>query len=170
MRAVLSCVLVMISGMLSPAVAQAVSRPAPAVEFAVGHAGFVDDSTVDGWMTGGAVRFHLSPRISVGPEVQFMFGPDDDRSSVITANLIADFLAPGTAGRPRTTPYLVAGGGWFRNTTQVGTGSFTSGDPAFTAGAGVRLWFNRRIYLAPEVRLQWELHFRISGTIGVALG
>ncbi len=168
MRAAAVALLLLFEG-ATPAWAQTSGKPAPAVEITAGYAGFVDDATIDHTMFGGAARVHLSPRISVGPEVQYMIGPDEDRDWLITGNLTIDILSPGSSGRPRTTPYVVAGGGWFQNTSRVGTGLYTSGDPAFTAGGGVRIWLSRRIYVAPEFRIQWELHTRISGTMGLAL-
>ena len=143
---------------------------AAAIELTGGYGGLVDDATVDGAMFGGAARVRLSPRISIGPEAQYMSGPGADHSWLITGNLYVDFLEPGAGGRPRTTPYVVVGGGWFQNTTRVGTGAYSSGDPAFTAGVGVRAWLSRRVYVSPEFRFQWELHFRVSGSLGVAFG
>src|SRR5262245_51975317 len=153
---------------LIPGLAAARQRPAPAVELTGGYAGFVDDAMIDHTMFGGAARFYLSPRISVGPEVQYMIGPGDDRDLLVTGNLTVDFLSPVSSGKPRTTPYAVVGGGRFQNTLRVGTGLYTSSEGAFTSGIGVRAWLNERVYLAPEFRVGWELHYRISGTIGIA--
>jgi hypothetical protein len=167
---VIAALLILASGALSPVVAQAVRhRPSPAVELTAGYAGFVDSPFIDHTMFGGAMRFHLSPRISIGPEVQYMIGPDIDRDLLITGNLTIDFLPPRAGGGARTTPYAVVGAGWFHNTTRVGTGPYSSSEGAFTAGGGVRVWLNQRLYLAPEFRLGWEPHYRISGTLGVAL-
>jgi hypothetical protein len=170
MTARLVVLLIVFTGTGSSAFAQAAaSRPAPAAEFTAGYAGFVDEAMIHHTMFGGALRVHLSPRISVGPEVQYMIGPDLDRDVFLTGNLIVDFLSPRPGPRPRATPYAVVGGGWFHNTIRVGTGPYSSDDWAFTAGAGYRAWINRRVYVAPEFRAGSELHFRISGTIGVSL-
>ena len=37
------------------------ARPAPAVEFLVGYAGFVDDATIDHAVIGTAARVYLTP-------------------------------------------------------------------------------------------------------------
>ena len=58
--------------------ARAQGRPV-AVEGTVGWAGFVDDATIHHGVFGGGARISLSPRISVGPEIAYMVGPDDDR-------------------------------------------------------------------------------------------
>jgi hypothetical protein len=141
------------------------ARPAAALEFTAGYAGFVDDSTVDSGMVGGAGRFYLTPRISVGPEVQYMPGPDADRSLIVTGNVTFDVLPPGN----RVTPFLVAGAGLFRHTEDFDGRSFSSSEGAFTAGGGVRAWLNDRVYVASELRVSWEFHFRISATVGISL-
>ena len=149
-----------------PAAAQSADlRPSPAVEFTGGYAGFVDDATIDHGVIGGAMRFHLSPRISVGPEVQYMIGPGSDRDLILAGNLTFEVLRPGT----KVTPFLVAGGGLFRHRNSFGGRSFSSSEGAFTAGGGVRAWVSDRVYVAGEARLGWELHWRFSGTVGIAL-
>jgi hypothetical protein len=125
----------------------------------------VDDATIDHGVVGGAMRFHLSPRISVGPELQYMIGPDSDRDLILTGNLTFDVLPPDR----KVTPFLVAGGGLFRHSNSFGGRSFSSSEGAFTAGGGVRAWVSDRVFVAGEARLGWELHWRFSGTVGVAL-
>lgn len=153
---------------LVPAAAAAQSgdlRPAPAVEFTGGYAGFVDDATIDHAVVGGAVRFHLLPRISIGPELQYMIGPRSDRDLILTGNVTFDILPPGR----KVTPFLVAGGGLFRHSNRFGGQSFSSSEGAFTGGGGVRAWVTDRVYVASEFRVGWEFHYRVTGTVGVAL-
>jgi hypothetical protein len=137
------------------------ARPAPAVELTGGYSLFVDDAPIHHGVLGGALRVHLLPRISVGPEVQYMIGPGDDRDLILTGNLTLDVLPP---DRP-VTPFFVVGGGLFHHSDRFGS----SGEGAFTAGTGVRAWLNRRVYVAGEARIGWELHLRTSATIGIAL-
>ena len=147
-----------------PAIAHAQpagTRPAPAFEFTAGYAGFVDDAMIDHGLVGGALRVHLLPRISVGPEVQYMVGPGDDRDLILTGNVTVDVLSPDR----RATPFFVAGGGLFRHSDRFGSSS----EGAFTAGGGVRAWLSDRVYVAGEFRIGWELHYRVTGTVGVAL-
>jgi hypothetical protein len=140
-------------------------RSAPAVEFTGGYAGFVDDATIDHGMLGTAVRFHVSPRVSIGPELQFMMGPDSDRDLLLTGNVTFDMLSPGR----RATPFFVVGGGLFNHRNNFGGRDFSSTEAAFTAGGGVRAWVSKRVYVASELRVGWELHYRVTGTLGVAL-
>ena len=149
-----------------PAFAQpADRRPAPAAEFTLGYAGFVDEGMINHTVVGGALRFPLSPRVSVGPEVQYMIGPGSDRDFILTGNITFDLLPPNS----RVTPFLVAGGGLFRHSDKFASGTFASSEGAFTAGGGVRSWVSDRVYVAADFRGGWELHYRVAGTVGIAL-
>jgi hypothetical protein len=149
-----------------PAAAQSTDLlPSPALELTGGYAGFVDDATIDHGVIGGALRVHVTPRISVGPEIQYMIGPGEDRDVIVTGNLTFDVLPPGGA----VTPFLVAGGGLFHHEDRFGDRTFASSEGAFTGGGGVRAWINDRVYVASELRLGWELHWRLTGTVGIAL-
>ena len=145
------------------------TRPAPVVEGSLGWAGFGDEGIVHHTLLGAGARYYLSRRFSIGPELQYMVGPDSDRDLILTGNVVIDVLA--TVDRPRrTTPYLVAGGGLFRNSNRFQSGSFSSTEGAFTAGVGIRGWTSERVFLALDARLGWEPHFRLAGTVGVAIG
>jgi len=149
-----------------PTGAPAQDRPAPAVEGLAGYAGFVDDATISHTIFGGAARWYLLPRVSVGPELVYMIGPRDDRDLVVTGNVTFDFLA----GRPAATPFLVAGGGLFRHTDRFNGRSFSSTEGSFTLGGGVRVPLGERLYIAPEFRIGWETHYRVSAALGWRLG
>ena len=96
-------------------------RPRPALEFSTGWAGFVDDATIHHAVFGGAARFYLTPRISVGPEFVYMVGPDNDRDLILTGNLTFDLIKP-IDNRPRRfTPYVLAGGGYFQHRNRFST-------------------------------------------------
>jgi hypothetical protein len=101
------CVLAMA---VHPAGAQ--EKPGPVAEVSAGWVGFADDSVVSEGLVGGNVRFYLSPRIAVGPEVVYIAGQNHSHM-VATGNLTFDALAP-IGGKPRrVTPFFVAGGGLF---------------------------------------------------------
>ena len=145
-------------------------RLAPVVEGSLGWAGFGDEGIVHHTLVGAGARFYVSRRFSLGPELQYMVGPDSDRDLILTGNIAFDVLGP-TATRPRrTTPYLVVGGGLFRHSTRFISESFSSTEGAFTAGVGVRGWVSERVFVAADARLGWEPHIRVAGTVGVALG
>ena len=152
----------------SPASAQGGS-PAWRVEGHLGHAAFIDEEPIDHFVSGGAARYQLSPRVSIGPEVIHMVGPGDDRDLFLTGNAWFDLLGP-SAGKPRrATPYLVAGAGLMRHQDEFFR-DFTSTEFAVTGGFGVRVMINDRWYVAPEARLGWEPHTRLSASIGYVFG
>ncbi|HEX8026979.1 MAG TPA: hypothetical protein VF491_00880 [Vicinamibacterales bacterium] len=148
--------------------AGAQERPLPAVEFGAGWIGFADDGIVSEGLVGGAGRWYMSPRISLGPEVVYIFGSNHSHL-VATGNVTFDLLSP-EGGRPRdVTPFLVAGGGLYQTRETFFAGDFTSNEGAFTAGGGVRA-SSDRITIGIDARVGWELHLRVNGFVGFRLG
>ena len=158
-----------VAALLLAAPAAAQDRPAPAVEFAAGTLLFADDTVVSEGFVGGAARFYLSPRISLGPEIASVHG-NNHRHLMSTGNVTIDLLGP-VNGAPRpVTPFVVAGAGLFRTHESFPSGSFTSTEGSFTAGGGVRALVGKHLIVGGEVRVGWELHLRVNGMIGVRLG
>jgi hypothetical protein len=137
-------------------------QPRISVEGTLGHAAFLDEDPVDHFVFGGAFRYRLSPRVSVGPEVIYMIGPGRDRDLFVTGNMWFDFVS----SRPdrRVTPYLVAGGGLMRHRSEFI--DFVAYEGAVTGGFGVRIALSGGWYIAPEARLGWEPHLRLSANVG----
>jgi hypothetical protein len=151
-----------VHAMSGSAVAQS---PHVTAEGFLGHAGFLDDATISHSVWGAAARWYVLPRVAVGPELVYFKGPRDDRDLVITGNVTFDFVA----GR-RITPFLVAGGGMFRHTDKFSGQTFTSTEGTFTAGGGVRVPIGQRLYIAPEIRVGWEPHYRVNVALGWRFG
>ena len=149
--------------------AWAQDRPGPAVEVAAGWVGFADDGIVSEGMFGGAARWYLLPRLSVGPEVVYMSGSNHSHL-VVTGNVTWDVVAPTNGRAAQVTPFVVVGGGMFQTREDLFTGPFTSREGAFTAGGGVRALVADRVTVGVDVRLGWETHIRINGLVGVRLG
>ena len=149
-----------------PAYTFAQEGSAIALESSLGWAGFPDNRIVHHRVLGGGARFYLTPRLALGPEVVYMPGPNDDRDFMLTGNLTFDLLRPGTTGPPRLNPYVVAGGGLFQHRDDLRGGTFTSNEAAFTVGGGLRVFLTDRVYIAPEVRVGWELHLRTTVAMG----
>jgi hypothetical protein len=144
------------------------ARPAPALELTVGHAAFLDEDAIDHLVLGGAYRHYVSPRVSLGPEIQYMIGPATDRDFFATGNLWFDLVRPDP--RRHVTPYLVAGGGIMVHYPEF---DFLGGpykEGAFTGGVGFRIAISERWYVAPEARLGWEAHSRLTATVGYRPG
>jgi len=150
--------------------AAAQERPDPVAEFAGGALFFPDDDVVTEGVLGGAVRFYLRPRISIGPEIAYVSG-EGHSHLMLTGNLTFDFLRPAGGAPHRVTRFAVAGGGLFRTRESLpGNASFTSTEGAFTAGGGIRALVGRRVTVGVEARVGWELHVRLNGLIGVRFG
>jgi hypothetical protein len=152
----------------TPAAAQVATAPVQ-VEGTAGYAGFVDDATRRHAIAGGSLRFRATDRLALGPEVIYMRGPAGDRKLFFTGIAVFDLAADtGTGGTSRPiVPFLVAGGGFTRMQSLVGTGPFTSWEGALTGGGGVRIPVGSKWYVAPDVRIGWEAHLRIGVAIGV---
>jgi hypothetical protein len=155
--------------MLVANVATAQERPHPSVDLAAGSLLFADDGVVEEGFLGGAARWYFTPRLSVGPEVAFIFGGTHSHL-MLTGNLTCDLLAP-VPGRPRLlTPFVVAGGGLFRSQQRFVSGSFGHNEGAFTAGGGLRVRAGENVSAGVEARLGWEAHLRLNGFLTLRLG
>ena len=136
--------------------------PVAGVDIVGGYAGFIDDALVDHAVVSTTVRYHLTRRVSIGPELVYMIGPGNDRDLFLTGNLIVDFLV----GRP-VNPYAVVGGGLMRHSDQFGGRAFSAVEGAWTAGGGVRIRLTDRVSALGEFRVGWEPHVRTTGGVGV---
>lgn len=167
MRKILAVAIVILAlPLVRPAAAQSLS---PQVEFAAGSLLFPDDGIVNEGFVGANLRFYISPRVSVGPELAYITGVNHNHL-MLTGNLTYDFLSP-VAGKPRLVmPFVVAGGGIFQTHETFFNGPYTSHDGAFTAGGGVRAALGDRVTVGFETRVGWELHVRANGFVGIRLG
>jgi hypothetical protein len=150
-------------------VAEAQALGAVVVEATGGRADFIDDGPLVHAIGGGSARWHLTPRLAIGPEVIYMVGPGSDRDLFVTGNVTYDFVGPRRAGRDRVVPYVVAGAGFFRHTSRFGPRGFATTEGAFTGGGGARVWVSDRVYVGGEARFGWEPHTRYTATMGVRL-
>jgi hypothetical protein len=153
----------------APAAAQTSNRPPGAVEFFAGHAGFADDATIEHGVLGGAGRVYVTPRLSVGPEITYMRGPNSDRDWYVLGNLTWDIRHPRAGRPPRVSPFLIAGGGFFTHSDRFLSGTFRSSEGAFAGGGGARVHVTDRAYVMGDFRIGWELHYRVTGGIGLSL-
>lgn len=165
----LGLAMVMLFELAQAAPAAAQPRVAPVIEFALGRVGFADDGIVGESLVGGAGRFFLGPRISVGPELTYLRGDRHDHL-VLTGNVTFELLRPPAGTRRIVSPFLVGGAGLFRTRARFPRDTFTSDEGAFTAGGGVRAAVGDRWTVGIDARVGWEPHIRVSGVIGVQLG
>jgi hypothetical protein len=138
----------------------------PTVDFFAGKAAVIDELPIGHSVVGGAVRWSVTPRLSLGPEVAYMRGPGFDWDLFATGNLTFEFQAPPA----RLVPYVVAGGGIMWHSDRFGTSTYGSTEGAFTAGGGVRIALSDRWSAGVETRIGWEPHLRINGVVSARLG
>lgn len=153
---------------LGPTAARVLAQGAatPSVDVTAGLVTFVDDDIARESLVGGAVRWYVSPRIAIGPEIGYIAGTGHSHL-IVTANVTWDITRPSSG---RVTPFLVAGGGLFQTRQRFGSDTFTSHEGAFTAGGGVRVRTSSRVAVGVDARVGWELHTRVAGVLGVRLG
>jgi hypothetical protein len=131
-----------------------------AVDFSGGYAAFVDESAIGHFTLGGGVRWQLTPKVSVGPDLVFMRGPDDDRDVFLTGKVIVDFMPDRLV-----SPFVVADGGAMFHGDRYASGSFWGREGAVSGGGGVRINISPRVSIAPEFRIGWEPHLRFGATV-----
>ncbi|MCA1559723.1 MAG: hypothetical protein LC804_05445 [Acidobacteria bacterium] len=109
-------------------------------------------------LVGGAARFYILPRVSLGPEIAYIRG-DNHSHLMLTGNVTFHLVGP-VNGEPRKiTPFVVVGGGLFQTREPFpGNDVFTSREGAFTAGGGVRALVGKYVIVGAEARIGWELH------------
>ena len=154
---------------LMTSVASGQDRPRPIAEFTAGWVAFPDDGIAGEGMVGLGGRWHLLPRVSVGPEVVYISG-DNHSHLMVTGNVTWDLLRPINGQLRAVTPFLVVGGGLFQTRERFFSETFTSSEGAFTAGGGVRATAGDRMTFGIDARVGWELHLRINGVVGLRLG
>jgi hypothetical protein len=142
-----------------------------AVEASVGRAAFVDDTEdLDHALVGGAARFRLTPRLSVGPEIVYMSAPGNDHDLFVMGSVWLDLIATDPVEPDRFVPFLVVGAGLMRHTDGSDYWTYSSTEGALSAGGGLRVAFGRRWYGLLELRGGWEPHVRITAGLGYRFG
>jgi hypothetical protein len=119
--------------------------PKVEVKATFGASGFGDEISYPHVVAGGAVRFYVTRRFSVEPEFLYMRQSANDQDYVFTPGVAYDLTDPTN----RAVPYIAGGVGAFHH-----RGRFTS-STAWTGnvGAGVKIFLNDRLFIAPDARL-----------------
>ena len=134
------------------------------VALLLGWLAFPDDGVVNEAMVGTNVRLYVTPKISIGPELTYVQG-DGHTHTMLTGNVTWDVRRP----QARVVPFLVGGVGAFQTRERFVREIYTSYDPSFTAGGGVRTTIGSRVTAGAEARIGWELHLRVNAFVGVRL-
>ncbi len=149
-----------------PARAQegALTPPRVEVRATFGAAGFGDELSYPHFVAGGSVRFYLTRRLSVEPELLYMRGSAADQDYLFVPAVAYDLADP----RKRAVPYVIGGVGVFQRRGRFTSPATWSAD----AGAGVKIFLNDRLFIAPEARLGYvgyEATMRGTVSIGYVL-
>jgi hypothetical protein len=152
---------VIFSILLFAAAAEAQQKPRPEGRLTAGWMGFIDESWIDHGAFGGSVRYYLTRRVAVEPELLYMIGPGADRDVMLIPHVSLDFR-PGQPLRP----YVIGGVGLLHHRDRFGPIEFTDNEWAWTAGLGIRIPIASRMFVAPEFRVGVEPASMITGTFG----
>ena len=128
------------------------------VKGTIGYATFIDESDQSHAVIGGSVRQYITNRLSIEPELLFLYKDRTDKDILFQPNIAYDFGRRGS----KFQPYLIGGVGVV-HTIQP---RFTVTDWTFSGGAGVKIWMNERWYIAPEGRLGFEPILRLQVSFG----
>jgi hypothetical protein len=135
------------------------------VEASLGYTGFGDDGWIHHTAVGGAVRGHVTPRISLAAELSYHVGPGQDRDLMVQGLAYVDLRRPRIGQVGRIEPYVLVGGGIMGHSGDYGSSS----SPTVTWGGGSRVWVARRLYLTADARLGWPPNLRVVTSVGVLL-
>ena len=125
-----------------------------------GFTGFLDEGSQNHILAGGSGRIYLTRRFSIEPEFQYLHLNSRHYDIALVPNIIWDF------GGRRIVPYVAGGVGLLYTSQDFGPTTFSNTDAFVTAGGGVKLYFADHWFIAPDIRVGFEPHLRISAGIG----
>jgi hypothetical protein len=145
----------------------AAQESVPMVDISYGSFGFEDAAE---FFVGGAARWYVLPRVSLGPEFLHLRG-DRHTHEMFTGNVVMDL----TRGRDQpgaAVPFalIAAGVSHGRGISMYGA-PFRSTTATVMTGVGIRAVFSRRVTISGDLRIGLdELYGRLAGTITLRLG
>jgi Outer membrane protein beta-barrel domain len=147
------------------------SRPKVEAKVLFGSAVFVNED-VERKFVGASVRAYVTKRFSIEPEYLYLRYSENDQDHLFQPNVAFDFTDP----RGRFVFYGIAGAGVIHHKGRFSGNDFVTGAPilfdtSFTtwtasAGAGVKIFPTKRLFIAPEVRLGREPGLRATISVG----
>jgi hypothetical protein len=126
----------------------------------IGLASFVDESFDDHLLTGASARIYITRRFSIEPEILYLRENSSHSDLMFTPNLVWDF------GGRRMAPYVTGGIGVIRSSDSGFLRSFSNTDAVVSAGGGAKVYLNDGWFVAPEARIGFEAHVRLSVGVG----
>jgi hypothetical protein len=144
------------------------SRPQAEIKMIVGASDFGDDNQ----SYPHAMRIHISRHWSIETELNYMRRSSNDQDYVVQPNVVYEFKSVGD----RVVPYLIGGVGVVRHKSVFHEYDFVTGAPvtfdtsyttwSASAGAGLKVFFSKRLFVAPEARVGREPTVRATVSIG----
>ncbi len=129
-----------------------------------GAAAFPDNGRHWHVLAGGSARLYVTPKFAIEPEVLYAYRDRFDKDLLFLPNLVYEFGNPDS--NRRAVPYLIGGAGLIHGIRPLN--SFNEGSAS--AGAGVKVFLNDRVFIAPEARLGWAPNLRFTVSVGYAFG
>jgi len=152
---------------------QDLTPPKAEIKLTIGAAGFTsDDGRIPHGVAGGSVRIYVASRVSVEPEFLYLRNSPDDQDYLIQTSVAYDLTDP----TKRFVPYLIAGVGVLHHRGRFFGVDFVTRQPrvfdtsftafAASAGAGVKMFLTKRLFIAPEGRVGRQPSVRGTVSIG----
>ncbi len=167
--------IIVLAGVFTCAVAAATASAQPrtpsvptgttTAEATIGYTGFGDDGLIHHTGMAGAVRVHITPRISVGPELSYHVGPSQDRDLLVQGVAYLDLRRPQLGHPGRIEPYVLVGGGLMSHDS----GCCNSGTLTGMWGGGARIWVTEQAYVIADARMGWPPNVRVVTGMGLVL-
>ena len=149
------------------------SQPRAEIKMIVGASDFGDDNeSYPHFVVGTAIRIHISRHWSIEPEFNYMRRSSNDHDYVVQPNVVYEFKSRGD----RLVPYLIGGVGVIRHKSVFHGSDFVTGAPvtfdtsyttwSASAGAGLKVFLSKHVFVAPEARVGREPTVRANVSIG----
>lgn len=149
------------------------SQPRAEIKMIVGASDFgTDDESYPHFVVGAATRIRLTRHWAIEPEFTYMRRHSNDEDYVFQPNVVYEFNKLGG----RAVPYLIGGVGYIRHKSVYSDVNFVTGeletyDTSYrtwsaSAGAGLKIFVTKNLFIAPEARLGREPTARATVSIG----
>ena len=151
------------------------SQPRAEIKMIVGASDFgTDDKSYPHFVVGAATRIRITRHWAIEPEVNYMRRSSNDEDYVGQLSVVYEF----NRIEDRVVPYLIGGGGYMRHKSVFNGSDFVTGAPitydtsyrtwTASAGAGLKIFISKHLFVAPEARLGREPSARATVSIGYA--
>jgi len=149
------------------------SKSRAEIKVMVGASDFgTDDKSYPHLVVGAATRIRITRHWSIEPEFSYMRRSSNDEDFVVQPNLVYEFGMKDN----RVVPYLIGGVGFIRHKSVYRDYNSVTGAPvtidtsyrtwSASAGAGLKIFVSKRLFIAPEARLGSQPTARATVSIG----